>query len=65
MNKVEYVTTDDLVDRLKVCKRTIHRWREVGLLPPPIKIGKTVRWLWTDVEAKIKSMREDRVVESV
>lgn len=46
--------TQDLIDILGVHERTIYRWRQEGVLPPPVYVGSTpywrpeefLRWLW-------------------
>jgi excisionase family DNA binding protein len=43
---VEYVTVDELTEKLKVTRQTIYLWRKQGL--PFLKIGRSVRF---DLEA--------------
>jgi len=46
----------DLVRLHKVCERTVNYWIDRGWLPY-IKLGKSVRFLPSDVEEFIKSRR--------
>ena len=39
--------------QLSVSLRTLWRLRSAGRLPPPIRIGGTVRWRVTDIDAWI------------
>ena len=46
------LTTADLAKRFNVHRATIFRWREAGILPAPLQLGRsTVRWREADVEA--------------
>lgn len=38
------LTTDELALMLKVSARHIHRQRDAGKFPPPVRIGRCVRW---------------------
>ncbi|MGX5731976.1 helix-turn-helix transcriptional regulator [Pseudoxanthomonas beigongshangi] len=35
--------------RLGVCRSTIHAWVQKGLFSPPIKLGRSSRWLTSEV----------------
>ncbi|HCT7900786.1 TPA: AlpA family phage regulatory protein [Enterobacter cloacae] len=58
-----------LMDLKEVCrtvgfkKTAIYKWTNAGEFPNPIKIGSSVRWVSTEVEAwiteKVRASRED------
>ncbi|QQL43706.1 helix-turn-helix domain-containing protein [Sulfuriroseicoccus oceanibius] len=48
------ITTRELARRLKVTERTIENWRRDGRIPA-LKIGRAVRFLWSDVIDALKS----------
>ncbi|WP_425504618.1 helix-turn-helix transcriptional regulator [Pseudoxanthomonas beigongshangi] len=35
--------------RLGVCRSTIHAWVQTGRFPAPIKVGRSSRWLTSEV----------------
>ncbi|HID8810649.1 TPA: helix-turn-helix transcriptional regulator [Enterobacter roggenkampii] len=45
-------------------KTAIYKWMNAGEFSKPIKLGRSVRWVSTDVEAwiteKVRASREDR-----
>jgi predicted site-specific integrase-resolvase len=49
------LTIRDVCDLLQVSRFTVRRWRRAGLLPPPIKKNRTVRWGPTAIEAALKT----------
>lgn len=55
MNETEYLTTQELAEKLKVNVLTIRRWIGSGKLPA-ISIGKSYRIKKEDFEKFIKSM---------
>lgn len=53
---ITYMTEQELADRLKITKRTLHRWRnEIPPIGPAVMTmgtdGKTLRYRMQDVEA--------------
>lgn len=44
------VTADQLAVWLQVSKRTLWRLRAEGLLPPPLRLGKSIRWRASVIE---------------
>lgn len=40
----EYLRGRDVDERYGVCPATRRRWAELGLIPPPVRIGKTLFW---------------------
>lgn len=46
-----FLDVRDLARELKVTTKTIAAWRARGLLPPPLKIGRLIRWRRADIAA--------------
>ena len=44
------MTANDLAHMLAVSRLTIWRWRSAGRLPPPLRIGRVVRWKRSEIE---------------
>jgi excisionase family DNA binding protein len=44
-----WLSTKALAGRLGVCELTVRRWAQSGRLPPPMKLGRSVRWPWGQV----------------
>ena len=40
----EYLTRDEVCERLKISKRTLWEWTRAGIAPPRIKVGGTLRF---------------------
>jgi hypothetical protein len=38
----DFLTADDAAAELKICERTLNRWRSLGEGPPVTKIGRRV-----------------------
>jgi len=55
------LTITELADYLDVPPATIYGWRNRGVGPPGFRVGKHVRFRWTDIERWI----EDRIREEV
>jgi len=49
-------STAETARRLNVCKRTVIYWRDQGRLPH-VRLGKSVRFIPSDVEEFIKAHR--------
>ncbi len=47
--------------RLGVCRSTIHAWVQKGLFPEPIKLGRSSRWLTSEVDAWIELSGQARM----
>lgn len=45
------VTADELGSMLKISTRTLWRMRSAGKLPQPIRVGGSIRWRASDIEA--------------
>ncbi|MFT5446553.1 MAG: prophage regulatory protein [Gammaproteobacteria bacterium] len=53
------IRTRDLCDRLGLSRTTLHRLRERGDFPEPIRLGpNSVGWISGDIEAWLESRRE-------
>lgn len=51
----ELLSIPDLQDLLGgVARRTVIGWRDRGILPPALKVGRLVRWRRGDIEAWIQ-----------
>jgi hypothetical protein len=48
-----YDCRDLLRDRYGLSEMTIYRWTKRGLLPPPVKLGRTHYYLRDEVEARL------------
>jgi hypothetical protein len=55
--------TRDLATEYGVTTRTIERWREVGILPPPIIINGYSYWTDDDLDELERSRRATSVVQ--
>ena len=45
-----YLSCASLARELDLSETTVRQMTEKGLLPPPIRLGGSVRWRWIDVE---------------
>jgi excisionase family DNA binding protein len=54
----EYLTTEELAEKLKVTRQSIWHWRKKGL--PALKIGRAVRFDLEAVSEWINKQTEDR-----
>lgn len=51
----ELLSIPEVAARLKCSRRAVIRWRDAGVLPPALKVGRCVRWRAGDVEQWIES----------
>ncbi|MBI5864077.1 MAG: helix-turn-helix domain-containing protein [Planctomycetes bacterium] len=51
------VTADDLAKLLNVSARHIWKLTATGKLPPPIRLGRSTRWILADVQAHLAGLR--------
>jgi excisionase family DNA binding protein len=49
----EFLTREELADRLKIAPKTVSKWVRAGRLPPPYRFGRLRRWYWPGVMAFI------------
>ena len=67
MERRALATPVEVADYLRVPLRTIYRWRYAGDGPPAFRIGRHLRFRWSDVEEWLgtsgpseRPLREDR-----
>lgn len=48
-----YVSKATLAAELDVSESTVDNWVQRGVLPKPVKIGGSVRWSWSQVDAAL------------
>jgi DNA-binding transcriptional MerR regulator len=51
MGMSDLVSLDEVSDRYRCSKRTLRRWLQLGLLPPPIRLGSQRFWRVADLAA--------------
>ncbi len=44
-----------LAEKLNVHEVTVRKWQRSGKIPAPVRIGRTVKWRLTEIEAWIKA----------
>ena len=42
--ETQLLTVDDIAGLLRVSRNTVHRYILSGTIPPPVRIGGTLRW---------------------
>ena len=57
---VRLLTTADLGKQLQLSKRTISRMLSAGELPPPVRIGRLVRWREADIAQFIERLIDQK-----
>jgi excisionase family DNA binding protein len=57
-DSAEYVTTEEVAKRYRVCIQTVRRWAREGVLSP-IKVGR--RYLYRDAEVRAALERTGRL----
>jgi excisionase family DNA binding protein len=57
-DSAEYVTTEEVAKRYRVCIQTVRRWAREGVLSP-IKVGR--RYLYRDSEVRAALERTGRL----
>ena len=50
-----WLSTKALAGRLGICELSVRRWVSTGRLPPPVRIGRSVRWPWSKVVAWVSN----------
>jgi predicted DNA-binding transcriptional regulator AlpA len=53
----DYLKIRDICNQLKISKVTLWNWRQDPSFPKPIKIGITVLWKHSDIEAYLESKK--------
>lgn len=49
------LTSREVIAVQSISKRTLWRWVNTGRMPPPVRIGRVVRWRRDEIEAWIKA----------
>ena len=57
--ELRWLRYPEMAERLGVCERTVRRDVDAGNLPKPIKIRGCVRFDWVEVEAALKSRKQN------
>jgi hypothetical protein len=55
----DFLTQDDAAAELKICERTLDRWRRLGEGPPITKLGRRVLYRRSSLQAWLRT-REHR-----
>lgn len=54
------LSVPQVATHLGVNSKTVRRWREAGVLPPPIQLGGIIRWRAEDLDAFLAERAEQR-----
>jgi predicted DNA-binding transcriptional regulator AlpA len=54
------IAIKDLESFLGISRPTIYRLVACGKFPRPIRIGRSTRWLWSEVDRYIKRLKESK-----
>jgi len=54
------IAIKDLESFLGISRPTIYRLVACGKFPRPIRIGRSTRWLWSEVDRYIKRLKESQ-----
>ena len=55
---MDLLTIKELAAKLKITVQTVYSLIKAGQLPPGVKIGKSRRWDWNEVQKFIKERKE-------
>lgn len=53
-------TVLSVAQRLGVCRSTIHVWVQKGCFPAPIKLGRSSRWMISEVDSWVRLRAQAR-----
>jgi predicted DNA-binding transcriptional regulator AlpA len=53
-------TLGDVAAFLQVPSKTLYLWRSMGKGPPALKVGRHLRYRWTDVEAWLETRADGK-----
>jgi len=56
-----FISLKEFAGILRVNTRTVYRLIQRGLVPQPVKVGHSVRFLVSDVEACIEELKSQRL----
>ncbi|MDX3641433.1 helix-turn-helix domain-containing protein [Streptomyces sp. MB09-02B] len=59
MENKSLATAREVADYFHVPLRTIYQWNYLGTGPTPIKVGRHVRYRWTEVEKWLDEQSRD------
>lgn len=51
MSEEQTLKPEELAKRWRITRRTLDNWEKDGRIPAPVRIGRTVRYRLSDVEA--------------
>ena len=51
-----YPSKASLAAELDISESTVDEWVRRGILPKPIRLGGSVRWCWSSVQASLQPM---------
>jgi len=52
------VTIDEVADYLDIPVQTLYRWRVDAKGPPAVKLGRHLRYRWSDVDAWVDAQEQ-------
>jgi len=55
MEHVRLIGVAELARQLNISTRSVWRLRDGGKLPPPMRVGRSVRWRLSDIEQWIEA----------
>ena len=53
------ITMAEICDLYQVTRYTVRRWCKAGLLPAPLRIGRSLRWRPDQIEAALKAPAQE------
>ena len=60
---MNYINEHDLLQKIRVCRATIHRWRKKNGFPAPVHIGGVKKNLWD--EKQVDQWLSENISEAV
>lgn len=54
------VSVEELARYLKIPRKTLYEWNSDGSGPPYLRVGRHVRYVWSDVERWLEQRRRER-----
>lgn len=54
------ISASDLARRIGVSMRHVRRMDSMGKIPKPVRIGNSVRWIVSEIEAWLQAVAPDR-----
>jgi len=56
---IDIITPGELMKTLNICKGTELAWRQSGILPPPVKLGRRVYYRASDIEKRFIILNQE------